>query len=231
LITAAALEGGDFMIVEPGVAVIGNGEERTQEPAARQLAGWLEADGWEVRIERIPPHFLHIDVLAAMLGERLAAVMRRYRPRAVMHFAAYCYVGESVTDPLKYYRNNVGGTLSLIAAMRDAQVDRRRHLRRERRRAVVGGRRARIDELLRAQLPGLVGEAAVPVGGRGGGATDQGQPLRSGHDRAEREHGGDRRQQHPQQVRAEAAAALTLGDLGDPCTLRACSRSRAPYGS
>jgi N-dimethylarginine dimethylaminohydrolase len=74
MITAAALEGGDFMIVEPGVAVIGNGEERTQEPAARQLAGWLEADGWEVRIERIPPHFLHIDVLAAMLGEKLAAV-------------------------------------------------------------------------------------------------------------------------------------------------------------
>jgi N-dimethylarginine dimethylaminohydrolase len=74
MITAAALEGGDFMVVEPGVAVIGNGEERTQEPAARQLAGWLEADGWEVRIERIPPHFLHIDVLAAMLGEKLAAV-------------------------------------------------------------------------------------------------------------------------------------------------------------
>ena len=59
MITAAALEGGDFMIVEPGVAVIGNGEERAQEPAARQLAGWLEADGWEVRIERIRPHFLH----------------------------------------------------------------------------------------------------------------------------------------------------------------------------
>src|SRR5919108_3455377 len=74
MITAAALEGGDFMIVEPGVAVIGNGEERTQEPAARQLASWLEAEGGEVQIERIPPHFLHIDVLAAMLGERLAAV-------------------------------------------------------------------------------------------------------------------------------------------------------------
>lgn len=74
MITAAALEGGDFMIVEPGVAAIGNGEERTQEPAARQLRDWLEADGWEVRIERIPPHFLHIDVLACMLGEKLAAV-------------------------------------------------------------------------------------------------------------------------------------------------------------
>jgi N-dimethylarginine dimethylaminohydrolase len=74
MITAGSLEGGDFMIVEPGVAAIGTGEERTQEQAARQLADWLEKEGWEVRVERIPPHFLHIDVLACMLGEKLAAV-------------------------------------------------------------------------------------------------------------------------------------------------------------
>jgi N-dimethylarginine dimethylaminohydrolase len=74
MVTAGSFEGGDFMIVEPGVAAIGTGEERTQELAARQVAGWLEADGWEVRVERIPPHFLHIDVLACMLGEKLAAV-------------------------------------------------------------------------------------------------------------------------------------------------------------
>jgi UDP-glucose 4-epimerase len=35
----------------------------------------------------------------------------------VMHFAAYCYVGESVRTPLKYYRNNVAGTLLLLEAM------------------------------------------------------------------------------------------------------------------
>jgi N-dimethylarginine dimethylaminohydrolase len=74
MVTAGSFEGGDFMIVEPGVAAIGTGEERTQEKAARQVAGWLEAEGWEVRVERIPPHFLHIDVLACMLGEKLAAV-------------------------------------------------------------------------------------------------------------------------------------------------------------
>ena len=74
MVTAGSFEGGDFMIVEPGVAAIGTGEERTQERAARQVAGWLEEEGWEVRIERIPAHFLHIDVLAAMLGEKLAAV-------------------------------------------------------------------------------------------------------------------------------------------------------------
>jgi UDP-glucose 4-epimerase len=36
---------------------------------------------------------------------------------AVMHFAAYAYVGESVTQPDKYYRNNVTGTLTLLEAM------------------------------------------------------------------------------------------------------------------
>ena len=73
MITAGALEGGDLMILEPGCAVIGAGEARTQEPAARQLAGWLAEDGWEVRVEPIPERFVHIDVLLAVLEERLAA--------------------------------------------------------------------------------------------------------------------------------------------------------------
>src|ERR1700723_1983673 len=37
----------------------------------------------------------------------------RWHPTAVMHFAAYAYVGESNIDPLKYYDNNVGGTINL----------------------------------------------------------------------------------------------------------------------
>ena len=41
---------------------------------------------------------------------------------AVMHFAAYAYVRESVTDPGKYYRNNVVGTLTLLEAMIAAGV-------------------------------------------------------------------------------------------------------------
>ncbi|MGW2922728.1 UDP-glucose 4-epimerase GalE [Streptomyces angustmyceticus] len=41
---------------------------------------------------------------------------------AVLHFAAFSQVGESVTDPDKYWRNNVGGTMDLLAAMRDAGV-------------------------------------------------------------------------------------------------------------
>ncbi|MFO8015244.1 MAG: UDP-glucose 4-epimerase GalE [Phycisphaerae bacterium] len=42
----------------------------------------------------------------------------------VMHFAAHCYVGESMEDPEKYYRNNVVGSLRLLAAMRKAGVER-----------------------------------------------------------------------------------------------------------
>jgi UDP-arabinose 4-epimerase len=55
--------------------------------------------------------------------EALDVVFDRHRPQAVMHFAAFTYVGESVADPGKYYRNNVGGTLCLLEAMRDHGVD------------------------------------------------------------------------------------------------------------
>ncbi len=48
----------------------------------------------------------------------LDAVFSRHAAAAVLHFAAYAYVGESVLDPAKYYRNNVAGTLSLLEAMR-----------------------------------------------------------------------------------------------------------------
>lgn len=41
-VTAAAFEGGDLVLPAPGVALIGHCEERTQEPAARQVARWLE---------------------------------------------------------------------------------------------------------------------------------------------------------------------------------------------
>jgi UDP-glucose 4-epimerase len=58
------------------------------------------------------------------LGDETAVgrVLRDERIEVVMHFAAYCYVGESVTDPLKYYFNNVEATLHLLRAMLAANV-------------------------------------------------------------------------------------------------------------
>jgi UDP-glucose 4-epimerase len=68
-------------------------------------------------------------------GERLivgelknAALLRdvfdEHKFDAVMHFAAFAYVGESVENPSKYYRNNVAATLNLLDAMREAKVNR-----------------------------------------------------------------------------------------------------------
>lgn len=73
MVTAGALEGGDVMILEPGCAVIGAAETRSQEVGARQLAGWLAEEGWEVRVEPIPERYVHMDVLLAVLADRVAA--------------------------------------------------------------------------------------------------------------------------------------------------------------
>lgn len=54
--------------------------------------------------------------------EQLERVMQKYNPSAVMHFAAYAYVGESVMNPAKYYRNNVAGTLTLLEAMINCRI-------------------------------------------------------------------------------------------------------------
>ncbi len=55
---------------------------------------------------------------------QLRLVFQKYSISAVMHFAAFAYVGESVTDPHKYYQNNVAYTLNLLQAMREAGVDK-----------------------------------------------------------------------------------------------------------
>ena len=54
--------------------------------------------------------------------ERLAEVFRAQRIEAVMHFAAFSLVGESVSKPAKYYQNNVVASLALLEAMRACGV-------------------------------------------------------------------------------------------------------------
>ncbi len=74
-------------------------------------AGHTEAVRWG--------HFVH-----AGIGDRDAveAVLRDHRIDAVIHFAANAYVGESMHDPGKYFRNNVTGTLGLLEAMQACDV-------------------------------------------------------------------------------------------------------------
>lgn len=47
----------------------------------------------------------------------LDTIFQHHSPEAVIHFAAFAYVGESVTRPLKYYQNNVAGTVGLLHGM------------------------------------------------------------------------------------------------------------------
>lgn len=54
----------------------------------------------------------------------LAELFGRHRFDAVMHFASFIQVGESVVEPAKYYANNVAATLALLDAMRAAGVMR-----------------------------------------------------------------------------------------------------------
>ncbi|HMO36774.1 MAG TPA: UDP-glucose 4-epimerase GalE [Gemmatales bacterium] len=54
--------------------------------------------------------------------ERLATIFREKKIEAVVHFAAYAYVGESVEHPFKYYRNNVINTLTLLETMQACGV-------------------------------------------------------------------------------------------------------------
>ena len=57
-------------------------------------------------------------------GDRLHAVIARYKPTAVMHFAALALVGESSADPLAYYRTNVACTTTLVSAICAAGIDK-----------------------------------------------------------------------------------------------------------
>jgi UDP-glucose 4-epimerase len=72
------------------------------------------------RPETVTAPLVHADV-----GDRAAldAVFRRHQVRGVVHLAAHKQVGESVADPLRYYRANVGNLVTLLEAMRAHGVD------------------------------------------------------------------------------------------------------------
>jgi N-dimethylarginine dimethylaminohydrolase len=86
MITAGALEGGDVMIIEPGAVLIGCGGTRTQDLAADQLAEWFREDGWEARLQPFPDRYVHIDVIVAVLAEKLAAVCAEVLPATAVEW-------------------------------------------------------------------------------------------------------------------------------------------------
>jgi len=63
-----------------------------------------------------------LEVVDTSDRKSVGRVLDKYRPAAIVHFAAYAYVGESVADPSLYYRNNVGGSISLLEAAQAAGI-------------------------------------------------------------------------------------------------------------
>lgn len=73
--------------------------------------------------EAVPKH-IPFEELDLRQHEAVANALTHHGIECVMHFAALAYVGESVQEPLRYYDNNTGGSLSLLRAMRVAGVNR-----------------------------------------------------------------------------------------------------------
>lgn len=69
---------------------------------------------------------LNVPLVKAELDDKatLIRTLRKHRIELVMHFAAFAYVGESVSEPLMYYRNNVSTTVNVLEAMKAAGVNK-----------------------------------------------------------------------------------------------------------
>lgn len=104
------------VLVVGGAGYIGSHTARALKQAGHDV---IVFDNLSTGYESLAAGFelIKADMLDA---SALAAAMRRVD--AIMHFAAHAYVGESVTNPRKYFRNNVEGGLSLLNAALEAGV-------------------------------------------------------------------------------------------------------------
>ncbi len=108
------------MLVTGGAGYIGSHTAKALSRAGYQVVVYDDLSAGHREAVRFGP-FVEGD-LADL--ELLRTTLRRFAVGAVVHFAALLAVGESVHDPLRYYRHNVGGTLTLLEAMAAAAVPR-----------------------------------------------------------------------------------------------------------
>ncbi len=118
------------ILVTGGAGYIGSHTVRALQRAGQPV---LVLDNLVYGHRAIAEQVLQVPLVVGQLGDRplLDALLQGSHPqlpagpvRAVLHFAAYAYVGESVVDPARYYRNNLGDTLVLLEALH-AEAGRR----------------------------------------------------------------------------------------------------------
>lgn len=113
--------------VKPTILVTGGaGYIGSHAVLALKRAGYgiIVLDNLEYGHREFVEDILKVELVVGDIGDRrlLDQVFANRNIAAVMHFAAYIAVGESVSDPAKYYRNNVSGMLTLLEAMVAADV-------------------------------------------------------------------------------------------------------------
>jgi UDP-glucose 4-epimerase len=115
-----AMNGTNRILVVGGAGYIGSHMVKRLREAGLAVA--VADDLSSGRREAVHGADLHVgDIGDTVFVE---GVLQAVRPAAVMHFASFIQVGESVVDPAKYYRNNVGATQVLLDGMRAHGVSR-----------------------------------------------------------------------------------------------------------
>ncbi|MEG6509198.1 arginine deiminase family protein [Methyloligella sp. 2.7D] len=85
-VTAGFFEGGDFVILKPGVALLGYSGSRSTREGAEQVAGWLREEGWQAFVVPIPHQFVHMDACVVMLEKDVALVCEDALPEYALDF-------------------------------------------------------------------------------------------------------------------------------------------------
>lgn len=102
------------VLVTGGAGYVGAAAVKALAAAGHQV--WVYDNLCTGHRAAVPPDILiEADLFDS---QRLRQALREHSIDAVLHFAAFAYVGESVSDPARYYHNNFGGSLSLLEAMR-----------------------------------------------------------------------------------------------------------------
>jgi UDP-glucose-4-epimerase GalE len=109
-------ENGVVVLVVGGAGYIGSHAARALRRAGHDV---IIFDNLSTGFERLAAGF---ELVKGDILDRAALMNVLPRVDAIMHFAAHCYVGESVTNPQKYFHNNVEGGLSLLNAALDAGI-------------------------------------------------------------------------------------------------------------
>jgi UDP-glucose 4-epimerase len=111
------------ILVTGGAGYIGSHSVLTLQKAGYEV---IVLDNLVYGHQDLVEQVLKVKLIVGSTGDRalLQEIFADHQIDAVMHFAAYAYVGESVTQPAKYYQNNVVGTLTLLEAMLEANINK-----------------------------------------------------------------------------------------------------------